>query len=661
MSLPEPGDLDWGAPLNNAIQTAQSEAAEAKAEAEAARNDAAYAKNIVNSIGDVSEAVSTATEAAESATSSATTATGAASSAAAQASVASAARIAAEDARDAAQAVGSTNDTIIAGRITDSGSATAAALTASYAGAAGRLMRPADAEKINARLRSGQGVKYAALGDSTEAGVGFGGANSYGEAQRLAFYAGPTVLALAMIRADPNFVEPDPTVYAVSAPSATISVPFHNLVKSAAPTVAYTATQVTPDPLDRLTVYFIARTADTAVKFDLTVDGTTTTVQTYVAPLTYVGSIDVSLRLAKVTVDCSADAEVSWTIDNLVREDGTGSDGTLYYLGATRGEGVDFMNYAVSSTTLLNASAANVSRGITTDDRIQAAIDMEADLVSMGWGTNDSKPGVSTVAAFKTDLAGRIAEIRAALPNAVIFLTNDPPGLASPYDGNPAYNQAVREVALSAGVSCIDVESLMTGQTDLYADDVHPSAKGYQAIGAATARAFGMGPAFAAVKAVAAGATGPEVTYGTGTPEGTVTGGSGDLYTRVDGSGVPTLYQKRTASGNTGWHIISGHRVSAVTGNTTPNRDTTTIIRATISANVTFGAPTNGYAGDELTIYITQSGSGSYTATWNAKYKFAGNTAPTLSTAVGAIDCFQFQYDATADRWREVSRTLGSA
>lgn len=52
MSLPEPGDLDWGAPLNNAIQAAQSDAAEAKAESASAQSNANHARNVAESVRD---------------------------------------------------------------------------------------------------------------------------------------------------------------------------------------------------------------------------------------------------------------------------------------------------------------------------------------------------------------------------------------------------------------------------------------------------------------------------------------------------------------------------------------------------------------------------------------------------------------------------------
>ena len=60
----------------------------------------------------------------------------------------------------------------------------------------------------------------------------------------------------------------------------------------------------------------------------------------------------------------------------------------------------------------------------------------------------------------------------------------------------------------------------------------------------------------------------------------------------------------------------------------------------TLGGNRTFGDPDN--TGDAIgssgSIFITQDGTGSRTASFHADYKFPGGTAPTLSTAANAVD-----------------------
>ncbi len=46
---------------------------------------------------------------------------------------------------------------------------------------------------------------------------------------------------------------------------------------------------------------------------------------------------------------------------------------------------------------------------------------------------------------------------------------------------------------------------------------------------------------------------GRQIRYGTGTPEGVITGVIGDLFLRTDGGASTTLYVKTSGTGNTGW------------------------------------------------------------------------------------------------------------
>lgn len=58
----------------------------------------------------------------------------------------------------------------------------------------------------------------------------------------------------------------------------------------------------------------------------------------------------------------------------------------------------------------------------------------------------------------------------------------------------------------------------------------------------------------------------------------------------------------------------------------------------TIGGNRTLGAPSNVKVGQSGAIYITQDATGSRTLAYNAAFDFMSGTAPTLSTAIGAID-----------------------
>jgi len=58
----------------------------------------------------------------------------------------------------------------------------------------------------------------------------------------------------------------------------------------------------------------------------------------------------------------------------------------------------------------------------------------------------------------------------------------------------------------------------------------------------------------------------------------------------------------------------------------------------TLGGNRTFAAPSNQVVGQAGSIFITQDGTGSRTASFNSAFKFVGGTAPTLTTTASAVD-----------------------
>jgi hypothetical protein len=104
----------------------------------------------------------------------------------------------------------------------------------------------------------------------------------------------------------------------------------------------------------------------------------------------------------------------------------------------------------------------------------------------------------------------------------------------------------------------------------------------------------------------------------------------GDGYVVVDSAYSPnlTLTDAATIAWNTG---TAGGQVATFTF---------------VSSNRTMGAPTNLKNGGFYALAVIQN-AGSNTLTWNAVFKWAGGTAPTLSTAAGAKDYFVFRSDGT--------------
>jgi len=70
----------------------------------------------------------------------------------------------------------------------------------------------------------------------------------------------------------------------------------------------------------------------------------------------------------------------------------------------------------------------------------------------------------------------------------------------------------------------------------------------------------------------------------------------------------------------------------------TIDMDDNNFFSVTLDTNATFANPSNITAGQAGSIFITQDGTGSRTASWGTYWKFAGGTAPTLTTTASAVD-----------------------
>ena len=70
----------------------------------------------------------------------------------------------------------------------------------------------------------------------------------------------------------------------------------------------------------------------------------------------------------------------------------------------------------------------------------------------------------------------------------------------------------------------------------------------------------------------------------------------------------------------------------------TPDMADSNHFSCTMAHNITFANPTNLTAGQTGSIFLTQDGTGSRTASWGTYWDWAGGTAPTLTTTAAAVD-----------------------
>lgn len=121
----------------------------------------------------------------------------------------------------------------------------------------------------------------------------------------------------------------------------------------------------------------------------------------------------------------------------------------------------------------------------------------------------------------------------------------------------------------------------------------------------------------------------------------------------LDHTGRVSISTNLSVSGNTVSPTLTGTTTDrsnalsqTLTDGATVNWDTSLgrVATVTLGGSRTLAKPTNLNVGTYI-LKVVQGGSGSYNLTWNAAFKWTAQTAPTLSTAVGAVDVFSFFSD----------------
>ena len=88
------------------------------------------------------------------------------------------------------------------------------------------------------------------------------------------------------------------------------------------------------------------------------------------------------------------------------------------------------------------------------------------------------------------------------------------------------------------------------------------------------------------------------------------------------------------------WTAAQRGEITALTSATTVTIDmaVSNNFSCTMGHNIAFANPSNDTAGQSGSIFLTQDGTGSRTASFGTDWEFAGASAPTLSTAGGSVD-----------------------
>ena len=88
------------------------------------------------------------------------------------------------------------------------------------------------------------------------------------------------------------------------------------------------------------------------------------------------------------------------------------------------------------------------------------------------------------------------------------------------------------------------------------------------------------------------------------------------------------------------WTAGQREEITALTSasTVTPDMADSNHFSCTMAHNITFANPSNLTAGQTGSIFLTQDGTGSRTASWGTYWDWAGGTAPTLTTTAAAVD-----------------------
>ena len=106
------------------------------------------------------------------------------------------------------------------------------------------------------------------------------------------------------------------------------------------------------------------------------------------------------------------------------------------------------------------------------------------------------------------------------------------------------------------------------------------------------------------------------------------------------------------------WSASQNFNATTLTFNATQawNAQTDQVTKVVVTANVTFSAPSNQKDGGFYAVTVEQDGTRGRTGSWITVFKWAGGTAPTLTTTASAKDIFVFRSDGMI--MQEVGRQL---
>jgi hypothetical protein len=279
---------------------------------------------------------------------------------------------------------------------------------------------------------------------------------------------------------------------------------------------------------------------------------------------------------------------------------------------------------AVSALTSVNLAAITSINSVI--DNLDFATSAELATVSstMATSINNSNTVIAAVSALTSVNLAAITSINTVVTNLsatmATSIANVSATMATSINNS---NIAIANVSALTSINLASITSINTVITNLSAT---------MATSIANVSAT-MATSIANVSATMATSIANHLRLSGGTLTGTVSGT--DFYVSAVAIGVDALLGKQLHLGT----AAVADLVSLTDGTSIAvNFNSGQNFVVQLGGNRTLESPTNCVAGQTGSIFIVQDGTGSRTLSYGGSWKFVGGTAPTLSTAISAVD-----------------------
>ena len=379
------------------------------------------------------------------------------------------------------------------------------------------IIQDVHASKIKSLIDNGEEFKLAILGDSTKSGVGWrfsspysANTHGYGEMADISMPVSQEQWMLDLIFNSPRMIKPQESLSETNLlRKGDMSIRiggtlydydrylFANGVSGFnEKSDTYTFNHL-EDKSDTMVIYYLARSTIGSLLMDATSSVEKVLINGRVSPGNFDGKQVLQsgwrLETTKIKIPTTGDT-FTITVDNLRDSEGDSTrTGTLNIVGFLYGEEVSFKNLSIRSTTIENESDRNISMGVTTDERIQAALDYGANAFYIGWGTNDAGISANTPKIIAGWMEERIVQIQNAVDDPIIILDTAYPRFTSGgVDLTTELWNEYKKLAYKYKSSLIDGASILLEypKSEVINDFVHQSKYGYKVLGSAIERLF---------------------------------------------------------------------------------------------------------------------------------------------------------------------------